>query len=472
MAIWFFILLLFVFTLMAGVVGLVLLLASPHSRASFGQFLAKALPVAGGLLLLVGVLTVMTWTVRSVETRTVDVASIDRSDSTHQMTVVSNQTEQVGHAEEAAGRGIAVQSGLDEHSPGITKDVLNDAGPAYSESKSVVTESPASSHASGHSGTVTSVERRPVITYSTDYSRLLLVLGAIGLPFVLYGLYAALQKPGLFVLVSLTVVVAGFGVIRFVHLKEQELLMRRDAQAEMEQMALDQREAMLADMGLAASSSEATVLNFRGDEAASTVDSGSETKEPSTKYREQLRGDMIGRQVADPPAWLTLPEENSPSLTRFHLESKRYATVEEANHELLRRLTPRLSEPLFGRSAFPEGVSVDVSELISAGIIPRRLLTQTELQVGDETFPMYQMTWEVVLQPGWEQSLSGYWRPLVQHQRLIELGAVFGFLVMLIFVWAGYFRTDALTEGRYRARLKLAAIGLSVLVPASLMVVG
>ncbi len=218
--------------------------------------------------------------------------------------------------------------------------------------------------------------------------------------------------------------------------------------------------------------SDASVLDYRGDDPTEESQDNRSEETPSVRYRAFFSSDDPGKVVSSLPSWTRQPALHDGNIHRYLLKSGRYATIAEANQELLGKLTPLLREYLIQRGTPPLESPIEIKELLASGVVSKRLLAESKLTIGDDTFPMYQMTWEVALQPGLEHQLAFAWKPIVQRQRLIGLGLVLGTVILLIMTWAGYFRIDTATDGRYRRQLQVAAIALSLLPPTILSLIG
>lgn len=124
------------------------------------------------------------------------------------------------------------------------------------------------------------------------------------------------------------------------------------------------------------------------------------------------------------PEWAAEPIEptRAGNTVRMVLASERFATVDEAQSQLEEQLRRELMAEM--RDEFPTLFREDPdwqpteAELHRAGVFRRKCLATYPLEVGNFTEPVYQLFWDVELNPLTRQRLYASWRPSVVNTRL------------------------------------------------------
>lgn len=179
-----------------------------------------------------------------------------------------------------------------------------------------------------------------------------------------------------------------------------------------------------------------------------------------TEFR---RGDTQGRRVAELPDWVEAQAAaGPPQEPRLVLTSRRYATVAEAEAELLESLRPQVQNFLRETGLAVDAQTLTRHDMDLAGAIVGRVEEQFLVDLGSSQEPVYRVTWQVQLNPQVRAIVWGRSREAQRDARLLQLAAGVGLLTLIFGAWAAYFRLDDATQGRYRGRLQLAAAGVSL----------
>ncbi len=183
-------------------------------------------------------------------------------------------------------------------------------------------------------------------------------------------------------------------------------------------------------------------------------------------------GSETGRTVPELPAWVkSWGEEHPPGdVEQFVLVSRRYADAAEAEGELLAALQPRLNDYL-QRGGLPGVGLLTMAMVRNSQAVQARAEEQFLVDLGSTQEPVYRVTWQVLLQPSVREAIGNDYRLAVRNVRLWQLGVGMSLATLMLGAWAGYFRINDATQGRYRGRLKLAAIGASLAVVGATMLV-
>lgn len=164
------------------------------------------------------------------------------------------------------------------------------------------------------------------------------------------------------------------------------------------------------------------------------------------------------------PAWTRELRTVSHDQTRVVLTSRQYSTREEAMREAL-LAAAELVQQDFEKSHPANGVTgewrVSLDDVRRHAVL--RMFDETkETDFGSFTAPMHRVHMQVELSPDVQAKLYPSWREHVVTHRLWVLGTLVGLLTLMLGASSAYFRLDALTNGLYRRRLKLAAVSLIV----------
>ncbi|MCA9053058.1 MAG: hypothetical protein KDA75_04440 [Planctomycetaceae bacterium] len=171
-----------------------------------------------------------------------------------------------------------------------------------------------------------------------------------------------------------------------------------------------------------------------------------------------------GRIVTELPDWVAAPMDinHDADTELFVLQSARYASVEEADSELLGHVSPQVAAYLSADGIQIEPGRLTLDALRRAHVRLQRVVEQFDVEVGAFVEPVYRVTWQVSLRPAIRETLGADYRLAQRDQRLWQLGIAGGLLTLLFGTWAAYFRIDDHTGGRHRARLRAAAVAATI----------
>lgn len=196
-----------------------------------------------------------------------------------------------------------------------------------------------------------------------------------------------------------------------------------------------------------------------GNESSTTSSPLSDSTQPVAITSFDANSD-VPQTVDTLPAWVSawknLPDSHLTE--QLVLTSRRYASVEEAEQELLATLRPRLGAYLRRHAMSVDLALVTPADLRRTEAILGRVHEQFLVDLGSSQEPVYRVTWQVWLRPSVRDAFAADDRLAERDERLLQLGLGAGLLTLLFGTWAAYFRIDDRTQGRYRGRLKAAAI--------------
>ena len=163
----------------------------------------------------------------------------------------------------------------------------------------------------------------------------------------------------------------------------------------------------------------------------------------------------------DLPEWVGQPEVVSDERKLVSLSSQQYATVEEAEREVLREAEVRIQKdfektyPYKGSWVFPE-------EFVEKHYLSEPYVEKTTGNTENATFEMVRVHRRLTLSSAAHKKLYPVWREQIVERRLWTLGSLLGVFTLILGATATYLRLDAATSGAYRLRLKLATVALIV----------
>lgn len=187
--------------------------------------------------------------------------------------------------------------------------------------------------------------------------------------------------------------------------------------------------------------SPATVLDFRSesdDEPA--VNAEPETAKPAARSDVQpsiveFNGqESIGRTLEELPSWVNESSRNEPDRDRawIVLASGQFATIEEAETDLVKQAVPELQSYLTREYPAMADWQPPKDLIRSSGVIARRVHQTRVLEIGEFEEPMHRVYWMLELRPGHRETFFSAWRPQAVRHRLAILGGVFGGLTLLL----------------------------------------
>jgi len=137
------------------------------------------------------------------------------------------------------------------------------------------------------------------------------------------------------------------------------------------------------------------------------------------------------------------------------LSSQRFATLDEAQQQVTRLAVGYVKN--FYASEHPARGEWNVPVSVIDQYAVNTIVGQ---QIEKDFGKMYLVHLRLNLNDRLRGSLQETWRGQIVTQRLWMLGGGVGLMTLLLGTTAGYFRLDNLTGGKYRGRLKLAAVSL------------
>src|SRR5690606_3083379 len=108
--------------------------------------------------------------------------------------------------------------------------------------------------------------------------------------------------------------------------------------------------------------------------------------------------------------------------------------------------------------------------VLNAGNILQRAVERTQIQVGENTIPMYEAYWQVDLSR--LEPLYRAWRPAVVQSRLTRMAGGLALLMLLLGSIAGFLKVAEQTHGRRRKSLAAGSLTLLALVGGLALVIG
>jgi hypothetical protein len=181
----------------------------------------------------------------------------------------------------------------------------------------------------------------------------------------------------------------------------------------------------------------------------------------STDEPEAAAATESTRQESPLPDWARNPQSVQQNATLLVLNSKQYATPEQAEQEVLQLAAQRFTN-YFEQTHPYQGAWTLPAEFLKARAVRHSFVQTIDHDFGRFTGRMYRAYVQLKLSPEVREQAHGIWREQIVEQRLLLLGRLIGFVTLLLALVAGYFRLDALTKGAYRGRLKLAASAVAV----------
>jgi hypothetical protein len=161
------------------------------------------------------------------------------------------------------------------------------------------------------------------------------------------------------------------------------------------------------------------------------------------------------------PSWIREQPLGEGETRLVVLTSEQYATVEEAEQELLAKTSRLLQADFVNRSPGAGTWSIP-EELVRSAAIRKSHVEPIVRTSGVSDFRVYRVHWQTELSPAVRDSLYPAWRAQVVEKRLWSLGSLFGLFTLVVATATAYLRLDTRTSGAYRRRLKLAAVSLIV----------
>lgn len=209
---------------------------------------------------------------------------------------------------------------------------------------------------------------------------------------------------------------------------------------------------------------------------SSPADEAGQTEPASTLEADSQDGTppvltYVGTAAGGAPAE-TLPEWTHRSGDQGPMrviDSGLHATVQLAEEHALEKLKSLLQAEMVLRTPQAAGWEVSDQVVLNADNILQRAVERTQIEVGDNTIPMYEAYWEVDLSR--LEPLYRAWRPEIVQQRLMRMAGGVALLMLLLGSIAGFLKVDEQTHGRRRKSLAAGSLTLLALVAGLALVI-
>lgn len=171
----------------------------------------------------------------------------------------------------------------------------------------------------------------------------------------------------------------------------------------------------------------------------------------------------IGAQsvATELPAWVLAGEINSENSRSLVLASEQFAKVDRARQNVLREAV-RVVLKDFQRTHNGLGSWTLPDALVQQHAVRQEYVEEIARTTDLNTFLVYRVYYQVELSPTVRAAVFENWRGQTVTSRLWMLGGLLGFVTLMLGTTATYLRLDAMTNGAYRRRLKLASVSLLV----------
>jgi hypothetical protein len=157
--------------------------------------------------------------------------------------------------------------------------------------------------------------------------------------------------------------------------------------------------------------------------------------------------------VYEEPAWARQGPVPDDKGILVSLSSQRFATLDEAEQQVTRMAISYIAT--FYSSEHPARGQWNVPVSI---IEQNAVKTVVGQQIEKDFGKMYLVHLRLNLNDQLRSSVKEAWRGQIVSQRLGMLGGGVALATLMLATMAGYFRLDSLTGGKYRGRLRLAAL--------------
>jgi hypothetical protein len=308
-----------------------------------------------------------------------------------------------------------------------------------------------------------------------------IAIGAILALFLVGGVIAlfiraACRRPALMLptAVFLCVALLGAGVVSLYHVRSQdaETALREQRKHELQTLAAALHQHQAAQpQDVVAVSSEASVLDFRGDSdetvpaASASDDQSTNAESPSLELVSFVGRDVVGQRLADLPDWINdgTVEDTVNGIRHQVLVSDQWATVEEADAQLTSVAAAELSQYLADEHPQAAGWLPDANAIVQSGAVTRRVHETSTLPIGEFNPPLYRVYWQLELTPAVREQLLESWRPFAVSQRLSWLGAGLGAVILLFAALAAILRFRNALPPRVQPVLSRATVAAVVI---------
>lgn len=160
--------------------------------------------------------------------------------------------------------------------------------------------------------------------------------------------------------------------------------------------------------------------------------------------------------------WVETRREDDPEQGRalVTVSSRQFATVEQAERDAITQAMDVLVEDLQRTDPRIDRLNVVPTGVVEHLAVRRRYVEPIVRSTGNQEFVVHRVHLQVELSDRVRSELRPYWRSQVVDRRLWSLGAVVGFLTVLLGSLSAYLRLNDLSEGRFQNRLRFAAASL------------
>lgn len=208
-------------------------------------------------------------------------------------------------------------------------------------------------------------------------------------------------------------------------------------------------------------------------ELAAPSGSAAAIDEDSLKVTIFEPGAEEGTRAKSLPDWTTQTGETD-GVPRV-IATTPFATASDAEAEALELLGRELAAAFSEDHPEADGWTPSVEAVRQLGVIGRRAIEESTLEVGEFAEPVFRSFVEIVPPNDLGAQLAAAWRADTVSSRLVLVGGVMGFLTLLFASLAASLRIDEATRGRYRKQLTggtaavwIAAAGLAMMIVESI----
>jgi hypothetical protein len=143
------------------------------------------------------------------------------------------------------------------------------------------------------------------------------------------------------------------------------------------------------------------------------------------------------------------------------VESQQYAEVDRARQDVLEEAVRVVRED-FQQTHNVQGDWKLPEALVQEHAVRQEYVKEIARTTSLNPFLVYRVYYQVELSPTVRAEVFKNWRGQTVTSRLWMLGGLLGFVTLMLGTTATYLRLDAMTNGAYRRRLKLASVSLLV----------
>lgn len=261
----------------------------------------------------------------------------------------------------------------------------------------------------------------------------------------------AFRRPGVVLGIVLPIALLGFLVIGYTSLDvQQEATVVEQHVFEQQQRESAARARLEAEILNRETLPEAPAVKVAPSSSAADDEATPASVAPDlsipTSIREVIhspnRGATAENDLEELPDWVREPNLRTRAGDRIDLTlgSQRFATLEEARDQLWSRLAEEIRRHQSDQYPEMEHWTPDSDETLKAGVLQRECIVTWPLEAGGFTVDVYQLHWDVQLNPETRSHLYAAWKPHEVQRRLLHLGSALGGVTLLLGTGAFVFR--------------------------------